>query len=78
MAKTNSYYFTFGTDGQVFRGGYIQINADSVKEAQEKFIKRYGDRAWKYKGILAYAFHYTKEEFMKTSMQYGVCHGVIE
>lgn len=78
LLKTNSYYFTFGAEGQLFRGGYIQIKADSLKEAQEKFIKRYGKRAWKGGSTLNYAFHYTREQFMQTDMQYGACHGVIE
>ena len=73
----NKYYFTFGTEGQLKKGGYILIYANSIKEAQEKFIKRYGDRAWKGENILNYAFHYTEEEFKKTDMQYGWCHECI-
>ncbi|MDY0235094.1 MAG: hypothetical protein RBR71_03660 [Gudongella sp.] len=76
--EPNYIYFTFGSRGQVFGGGYIKIKADLVVEAQEKFIKRYGAKAWKHEGILSYAFHYTEKDFMQTDMQYGVCHEVIQ
>lgn len=81
----NKYYFTFGSSGQVFEGGWVEIHADSLNEAQEKFVERYGDRAWKlpWEKILNYAFHYTEEQFRETIMFTGdnfgsKCHEVIK
>jgi len=63
----NKYYFTFGGDGQIYRGGWVEIHADSIADAQEKFAKHFGDRA--YKGqFLSYAFHYTESQFAETIM----------
>ena len=73
------FYFTFGTRGQIFEGGHIKIYASGIKNAQELFINHYGNNAWKVKGkILNYAGHYSEDEWIKTEMQFGVCHEVIK
>lgn len=76
-----NFYFTFGTDGQLFYAGYVKIIADSLAEAQQKFIDRYGDQAWK-KGCLNYAFSYNQEQFETLAQFSGgpwsICHEVIQ
>jgi len=62
------YYFTFGSCGQLFEGGWVRIQADNLEEAQQKFINRYGDKAWKVAGTLNYAFTYSEEHFQSTMM----------
>lgn len=62
------YYFTFGGGGQVYRGGWVEIHADSLLEAQRKFVDHFGDRAYKSKGVLNYSWNYTEESFKKTIM----------
>lgn len=79
----NKYYFTFGSSGQIYDGGWVEIYADSLREAQQKFIARYGDKAYKHPGILNYSWGYTEEQFRKTIMFIGdnfgsKCHEVIE
>ena len=65
---TRIYYFTFGSCGQLFEGGWVRIQADSINEAQQKFIDHYGDKAWKDNGTLNYAFSYSENHFKTTSM----------
>lgn len=77
VQKREKFYFTFGEGTQVHYGGYIIIEAENIKEAQEKFIQRYGIRAWCSPHVLNYAFDYTEEEFMRTGMQRLKCHEVI-
>ncbi|MGI6751109.1 MAG: hypothetical protein ACOX4U_00590 [Anaerovoracaceae bacterium] len=80
----NKYYFTFGSSGQIYDGGWVEIHADSLREAQEKFIERYGEKAYKHPKCLNYSWDYTEEEFKRTIMyedgkNYGVgCHEVIK
>ena len=64
----NKYYFTFGSSGQVYQDGWVEIHADSLREAQDKFIDHFGERAWHYEGVLNYAFSYTQEEYDKDMM----------
>lgn len=78
----NKYYFSFGSSGQIYQGGWVEIHADNLAEAQRKFIERFGDKAYKYSGILNYSWDYTEEDFKKTIMftgdNYGSrCHEVI-
>jgi len=61
------YYFVFGSDEQLFTGGWVRINADNEEEAKRKFIARYGENAWK-DAVLNYAFGYTEEKFKETIM----------
>lgn len=72
------YYFTFGTCGQLFEGGWVRIQADTLREAQQKFVARYGDKAWKAKGVLNYAFGYPEDRFMFTRMFRGGNFGKFE
>lgn len=67
------YYFTFGSDGcgQLFNGGWVRINAATLREAQDKFIARYGKRAWKHEHCLNYAFDYPESRFKETGMLEG-------
>lgn len=69
--KTNhKYYFTFGSSGQIYNGGWVEIHAATAREAQEKFISHFGKRAWKFpeEHILNYSFLYTENEFKDTVM----------
>lgn len=63
-----AYYFTFGSSGQIYEGGWIRILAYNLKEAQRKFKKRYGSEAVDDIGLLRYAGSYTEEEFKKDDM----------
>lgn len=83
----NYFYFTFGSSGQVYQGGWVKIKAETIQEAQEKFRRHFGVRAWKdqdpWCGILSYAFHYTQEDFdtmemFQTDNMGSRCHEVIE
>ena len=79
--KNEWIYFTFGSEGQLFEAGYVKIKAETVAEAQKKFIARYGDKAWKGE-YLNYAFPYDQEQFeyydQFRSGPQSVCHEVIE
>lgn len=78
---SNYRYFTFGSEGQVHYRGYIKIKADTLKEAQQKFIARYGAQAWS-GNCLRYAFDYTQQDFdtleQFRSGDWAICHEVIE
>ena len=81
--ENHKYYFTFGSSGQIYEGGWVEIHADSLLDAQRKFIDRFGNDAWAAPGVLNYAFHYSEEEFRETIMgrwnNYGKnCHEVIK
>ena len=62
------YYFTFGSAGQLFRGGWVRVKAGTLPEAQQKFADKYGDRAWAHRGCLNCASFYSEEEFKNTTM----------
>jgi hypothetical protein len=62
------YYFTFGVQSQLYEGGWVRINANNLDEAQDKFIARYGDRAYRRPGVLNYAFAYKEADFQTTMM----------
>jgi hypothetical protein len=64
----NRFYFTFGLDRQIYRGGWVVIHANTLEEAQNKFVKRFAERAVDKKGYLCYAFSYRQDEFEKTKM----------
>lgn len=56
------YYFTFGNEGQLYQGGWVEIAAGSLVEAQDKFINHYGkEKAFKGQ-FLNYAFNYNEEQ----------------
>lgn len=64
--KLSNYYFTFGTNEHYpFRGGWVQVEAESLGQAQEIFRKHFPDRT---PGILNYAFNYTYAQFYRTEM----------
>ena len=84
---SNYFYFTFGSSGQIYEGGWVQIKAETLCQAQEKFRRHFGVRAWKdhdpWCGTLAYASHYDQEDFdtmemFKTGNYGAMCHEVIE
>lgn len=76
----NWFYFTFGSEGQLFERGYVKIKAETLKEAQEKFKYHYGKKAWKGE-CLNYAFPYNEKEFAESdqfqSGPWSVCHETI-
>lgn len=62
MAK---YYFTYGTDGQPFCGGWTEVEADDSHIACVAFRAYHPDKT---EGILNCAYVYTEEQFEKTEM----------
>lgn len=85
----NYFYFTFGSAGQLYRGGWVKIKAETLKEAQDKFKDYYGSKAYKDGGFgslnycLNYSFPYSEWEFKQTGL--GItgnlgarCHNVID
>lgn len=62
----DSYYFTFGTDERYpYQGGYVEIEAECMKEAQAIFRAHYPDRT---PGILNCADYYTRHQMERTGM----------
>lgn len=61
----NKYYFTFGSEGHPYVGGWITIEADNMELATQIFRILYPD---KNNGFLRYAFRYTEDEFKRTIM----------
>ena len=85
--KNEYMYFTFGSKGHPYSGGWVKIKANDLMDAQDKFHKHFGVRAWKacdpWRGILAYASHYDQEDFdtlkmFKDGNLGAFCHEVIE
>lgn len=74
------FYYTFGTDKRYpYRGGWVEVWADNMQEADEIFRKHYPDRI---SGTFNCAHYYTEEEFRKTDMCVkgnlgAFCHDVI-
>lgn len=64
----NIYFFTFGAEGHVYEGGWIRIIAKSLRDAQAKFTRRFGDEAHNEDGLLRYSFSYLEKEFYSTKM----------
>lgn len=62
------YYFTFGSEGQIYEGGWIIIIANSIKEAQDKFVRKYGSEAYSAEGLMRYSMDYTEDKFRKLEM----------
>lgn len=62
MAK---YYFTYGTDGQPFRGGWTEVEADDSHIACMAFRSYHPDKT---EGILNCASVYDEEYFKMTGM----------
>ena len=63
----NKYYLTFGSEGHVFQGGWVEVFADSDDEARQKFEDYYTDSVNE-DGFLRFSTSYNEEQFKKTNM----------
>ena len=75
-----TFYFSFGSsDSYPFRGGWVEVRADDIKQAETLFRSHFPDR---HPGVLNCAFVYTEQEWRKTLMAEGhggqKCHQVID
>lgn len=75
----NNYYFTYGTEGQPFCGGWTQVQAENEMQARAMFRVVHPDEI---PGILNCASVYDEEYFIRTKMDrtgnFGAgCHEVI-
>lgn len=62
-------FYTFGTDERYpHRGGWVEVEAENVKQAHAIFRKHYPDRT---PGILNCADYYTEEQFAAADMTSG-------
>mgnify|MGYP000859795895 FL=1 len=59
------YYFTYGTHGQPFSGGWTVVNANSYTEAIDKFNAVHPKTK---DGFINCAFVYDENEFKQTKM----------
>lgn len=76
----NNYYFTYGTEGQPFYGGWTVVHAESERAACELFRSVHPDKT---PGILNCAAVYTESHFKSTEMfcrgNFGArCHEIIK
>ena len=60
-----TYYFTYGLEGQPFEGGWTVVEAADMETAVKAFRAFHPD---KINGILNCSSVYTEEQFKKTSM----------
>lgn len=60
-----TYYFTYGTDGYPFCGGWTEIEANTKAEACSLFRAVHPD---KLPGVLNCSFVYSEDQFMNTVM----------
>ncbi len=61
------FYYTFGIDDHFpFRGGWVEVEAPTMKEAHALFREHYPDRE---PGILNCSDYYTEEQFRMSDMQ---------
>lgn len=73
-------YYTFGTDSHFpHRGGWVEVEADSVQQAHALFRAKYPDRT---PGILNCSDYYTEDTFKKSEMSRSgnlgaFCHEVL-
>lgn len=63
--KICNFYFTYGTTGHPFYGGWTKIEAPNMAIACAIFREIHPD---KHEGLLNCCTCYTQEEFVKTSM----------
>ena len=61
----NRYYFTYGTEGQPYIGGWTEIKAPDIHAACAAFRAYHPDKT---EGILNCSSVYTEEAFKSTSM----------
>jgi len=59
------FYFTYGLEGQPFKGGWTIVEAPDRESAVKVFRIFHPDR---YEGIVNCADIYTEEQFQRTSM----------
>ena len=59
------FFFTYGTEGHPFHGGWTEVQAPDIKTAQEIFRAYHPDKE---PGLLNCGGVYTLEAFKKTSM----------
>ena len=59
------FYFTYGSEGQPFSGGWTLVHAPDIKVAQEIFRAYHPDKEL---GVLNRSSVYTHEQFMKARM----------
>lgn len=79
--ELQKFYFTFGSEGQLYNGGWVLIHAVDKADAIKKFKKRYKEKSMK-NHKLNYSLSYYQEDFEATRMfsdgNFGVyCHEVI-
>lgn len=65
MMEQNRFYFTYGTEGHPFRGGWTIVVAKDRAEACRLFRAIHPDKV---EGILNCCAVYTSDEFKRTSM----------
>ena len=75
-----NYYFTYGSEGNPFKGGWTRVRADSLYTAVTAFQIYHPDRV---PYILNCAHVYTEEEFKRTTMFRNgnlgeYCHEIID
>lgn len=76
----NKYYFTYGSEGQVYKGGWTVVIAESFNKAVELFNQAHPRKS----GLVNCAGIYTETEFQQTQMfktgkNYGMgCHEIID
>lgn len=59
-------FYTFGSDERFpFQGGWVEVEADSMKQAHALYRTAYPDRV---PGLLNCADYYTEEQFVNTGM----------
>lgn len=61
----NNYYFTYGSEGYPFMGGWTRVRCESLDVAIKVFRIYHPD---KHEGILNCADYYTEEQFMNSRM----------
>ena len=58
-------YFTFGTGGQPYVGGWVEVEAETIEQAVKLYRAVYPD---KHEGIINCSSIYNEEEFKSTEM----------
>lgn len=71
----NKYYFTYGTEGQPYRGGWTTVEAPDRKTACALFRVFHPNKT---EGLLNCSSVYNEEEFRKTRMYKEGNFGVYE
>lgn len=61
----NKYYFTFGTEGQPYKGGWVIVESDNINVAIGIFRAIYPDKQDR---VLNCSHCYTEDEFKRTKM----------